>query len=349
MDCPGQPATVWVVVLNWNGLSDTLACLGSLGGQHYASWHVVVVDNGSRGPEAETLEASGLASRVISSPHNLGFAGGSNVGIRHALQNGADYIWLLNNDTIVDPECLTTLVAAGDADERVGLLSPVIYDHAAPHTLKFAGTVVDFDRQERVHLTSVDDMTRTAEGAPLALWGTALLIKRAVVERIGLLDERYFAYTEDMDYSVRALNAGFGTKVVPGAVVYHKEGASLGGVHSPLRAYLAVRNAYLFWSTHLKGRKRLGFRARYASWVLERALSARASPDVVDETLSGAWDALCGRWGPWPQRRPLPRHVKNFVNRWILGWHPYFWIRVLGGDVRGVAGEALGRLFRRRK
>jgi hypothetical protein len=337
---------VWVVILNWNGLPDTLECLASLRRQRYENTHVVVIDNGSQSHEADAIEASKLAELVLRSGKNIGFAAGSNVGIRYALEHGADYVWLLNNDTIVGPDCLSTLVGAGEAEDRVGLLSPVIYDYASPHDVKFTGTIIDFVRQERIHLTSVEDMAHRADITDLALWGTALLIKRGVVERVGLLDERYFAYVEDMDYSVRAVNGGFRTRVVRGAIVYHKEGQSLGGMRSPVREYLLARNFYLFWSTHLKGWRRCGYRTRYVSWVLGRALAARGKQIVADQSLSGGWNALCGRWGSWEQRRPMPEGLKEFVNRWVLGWHPYFWIRLLAGDVRGLSVEVLRRLFR---
>lgn len=348
MDPSEWPPKVWVVILNWNGLADTLECLRSLKRQGYKHTQVVVIDNGSQSREADEIEASNLADSVLRRSKNIGFAAGSNEGIRHALEQGADYVWLLNNDTRVEPDCLTTLVRTGEAEGRVGLLSPVIYDHASPHPVKFTGTIVDFDRQDRTHLTSTEDMARAAHADDLALWGTALLIKRRVVEQVGLLDERYFAYVEDMDYSIRAVNAGFATRVVRRAAVYHKEGRALGGLQSPAREYLMARNSYLFWRTHLRGRQRWGFRARYVSWVLDRALAAHLMPMVADESLHGAWDALRGRWGSWEQSRAMPTALKAFVQRWVLGWHPYFWIRLLAGDVRGLSSEAVRRVFRRR-
>jgi len=339
---------VVVVILNWNGLADTLECLQSLDRQGYPNLSALVVDNGSRPPEPDQLKAQALTAHVILSPSNVGFAGGSNIGMRYALAQDADYVWLLNNDSVVGPGCLAELVAAGEADDRVGLLSPVVYDYASPHEIRFAGTVVDFRRLDRIHLTSVEDMLRRDDADRLALTGTALLVKRRVLERTGLLDERYFAYVEDTDYSTRAVRDGFTTRVVPTAVLYHKEGRALGGLQSPVREYLLVRNWYLFWSTHLVGWRRWGYRRRYVSWVLDRALAARLLPTVADQSLNGAWDALCGRWGSWEQRRPMPAVLKAFVQRWVLGWHPYFWIRLLAGDVRGLSSEAMRRVLRRR-
>jgi hypothetical protein len=346
----GRAPRVVIVILNWNGLADTLACLESVGRQDYASLEVVVVDNGSRSPEADQLEASAPAARVIRSPTNVGYAAGCNIGMRYALARGADYVWLLNNDTLVEPDCLATLVAAGEADDRVGLLSPVVYAHGSSREIKFAGTIVDFGRQERIHLTSVDDMVQRNDAGHLALWGTALLIKRRVLERAGFLDERYFAYVEDTDYCIRAVRSGFMTRVVPGAVLYHKEGRSLGGLQSPIREYLLVRNWYLFWSTHLTGWRRWGFRRRYVAWVLARTVSAREQGNqaLAEHSLSAGWDALRGHWGPWEQRGRLPEGLRRFLDRWVLGWHPYLWIRLLAGDLRGVSAEGLRRVLRLR-
>lgn len=346
MQVGGETARVWVVVLNWNGLNDTLECLQSLRRHDYRETDVVVVDNGSKAAEADELERSGLASSVLRMQENVGFAAGANIGIRHALSHGAEYVWLLNNDTVVEPGCLSRLVQAAEHDPAIGLLSPVVYDYAQPQTITFAGTVIDFDRLERRHLKSIADASAENDRGRLALWGTALLIKREVVERIGILDERYFAYVEDMDYSMRAVKGGYKTKLVPDAAAYHKEGQSLGGVTSPLREYLLARNFYLFWSSHLMGRRRRLYRTRYVSWVLARALAAGDNAVAACQNLNGAWDAFRGNWGSWERSRPMPAAVRKVVDRWVLRWHPNFWIRLLAGDVAGVMTEAWRRLFR---
>ena len=342
---------VVVVILNWNGVADTLECLHSVRRQQYANLEVLVIDNGSRPREADEIEASALTTHVIRHLTNVGYAAGNNIGMRYALAQSADYVWLLNNDTVVGPGCLATLVAAGEADDRVGLLSPVISDYASRGAIKFVGTVLDFVRQEASRcVMSSTDVRPVRAGEQLALWGTALLIKRRVMERTGLLDERYFAYMEDWDYSVRAIRSGFTTQVVSGALLYHKEGRSLGGLQSPVREYLVARNWYLFWSTHLTGWRRWGHRLRYVSWVLARTASAREQGNqaLADHSLSAGWDALRGHWGPWEQRGRLPEGLRRFLDRWVLGWHPYLWIRLLAGDLRGVSAEGLRRVLRLR-
>jgi GT2 family glycosyltransferase len=349
-----RPPAVWVVILNWNGVGDTLDCLHSLKRLRYENLSVVVVDNGSAPSEADQIERSGLARTVLRHPGNLGYAAGCNIGIRHALGQNADYMWLLNNDTIIDRDCLDALMAVGEKDDRIGLLSPIVYEYAAPHAIQFAGTVVDLPGERRPTLTSPDDPAVLGNEGRLALWGTALLVKRRVVEKIGILDERYFAYVEDMDFSVRAMAAGFSTRVVREAAVFHKHGASLGSQGAPIREYLVTRNEYLFWTTHLAGWRRLSYRMRYAPWVLRRMLDARLHGEESAEEYiaSGGWDALRGHWGSWEQRGRAPAPLRAIVNRCVLGWHPYLWARLLAGDLRGVVAEALRRalaLVRKRR
>jgi hypothetical protein len=339
---------VFIIILNWNGLADTLECLTSLAGLTYPHCQTVVVDNGSETGQADAIESSYPSVTLIRNDKNLGYTGGNNVGIRHAMTQGADYIWLLNNDTVVTPDSLTELVAAGERYPRVGLLSPVLYDYEKPHEIQFAGTVIDVTHQSASTHDSLEQVPNVAPGGSLTLWGTALLIKRHVVTSIGYLNERYFAYHEDEDYCFRAVAAGFGTRVEPTAVVFHKSARSLGSGDSPIKEYLMVRNWYLLWMTHLRGWRRWIYPRRYMAWVLDRALnSKRAGRDLVAaHSLDGAWDALRGHFGPWDQRGAMPRVLRRFLLDGLLSWHPYLWIKLLGGEFLVIGREALSRLVR---
>jgi GT2 family glycosyltransferase len=336
-----EPLVV-VVVLNWNGLADTMECLQSLSRLGYQNKRVVVVDNASHGQEATSIEASFPEVTVIRNHMNLGYVGGNNVGIRHGLAQGADYVWLLNNDTTVTTDCLTELIAAAERHRHVGLLSPRIYDYAPPHEIQFAGSVLDWRLETQCILTSSQGSETTNRFGPNLVWGTALLLKRQVAEVIGLLDERFFAYHEDIDYCLRAMSAGFEALVVGEASLYHKRGRSLG---SPVREYLLVRNWYLLWTTHLSGWRRWSYPRRYLAWVLSRVLHA-PSNNVADYALDGAWDALRGHWGSWETKGHMPRVLRVFLVKGLLVWHPYFWIMLIGGDLTGVFSQVVRRLFR---
>lgn len=340
-----QPS-VLIVVLNWNGLADTLECVNSLTGLMYENKKIVVVDNGSENDEATKIATAVPSLTVIRNGENRGYAGGNNVGIRHALAHGADYIWLLNNDTTVAPTSLSELVSAGEQRPDVGLLSPVIYEHDASDELQFTGAVLD--RQHAVHhtLRTMADLEAASKKNPILLWGTALLLRRKAVEAVGLLDERYFAYHEDMDYCLRVLAAGLKTLVVTTAKVYHKTGRSLGLGESPVREYLLVRNWYLFWTTYHVGWQRRTYPSRYLAWALERVLnSTRAgrSP-MADHALDGIWDALRGHWGTWQTKGRMPWIFRAILAKGLLAWHPYAWLMILSGDGADACRQAIRRL-----
>lgn len=347
---PGKQPLVFILVLNWNGLADTTECLRSLSLLGYKNKRVVVVDNGSDGEEAIKIETTFPAVTVIRNKENFGYAGGNNVGIRYALTNGADYVWLLNNDTMVPADCLNELVAAGEKHSSVGLLSPLIYSYAPPHAIEFAGSVLRQRSEEQWTLTLGKAGEAGSESGPVMLWGTALLLKRHVADVVGLLDERYFAYHEDLDYCLRAVAAGFETLVVPEASLYHKRGRSLGSERSPIKEYLLVRNWYLLWTTHLSGWRRWTYPCRYLAWVLNRMVNARqAKKDAaVDYALDGAWDALRGHWGSWETKGHMPRSLRAFLLNGLLAWHPYFTIMVIAGNLAGVWSQVVRRLLRNR-
>jgi GT2 family glycosyltransferase len=326
--------SVFIVVLNWNGLADTLECVRSLDAIEYQNRTVVVVDNGSANAEADQLEAARPGLIVLRSRDNLGYAGGNNLGIRLALERGADYVWLLNNDTIVSPGCVTELVATGERDPQAGILSPVVYEYGDEERIQFSGTVLDRAREQQHTLRSLTELDAASRLGPVLLWGTALFLKRRTAETVGLLDERYFAYHEDVDYCLRVIAAGLHPLIVPSAKVSHKSGRSLGSERSPVREYLMVRNWYLLWSSHLTGWQRRSYPRRYLAWALNRVLDAGREGHVAlaEHALDGIWDGLRGHWGSWQGKGRMPGVLRIFVTRCLLAWHPYFWLLLLSGN-----------------
>lgn len=342
-----QAPSVFIILLNWNGLADTLDCLRSLEGLEYPNAHVVVVDNGSANNEAARIASAYPRATVLCNPENLGYAGGNNRGIRHALAAGADYVWLLNNDATVEASSVAELVRAAEQHPDVGALCPVVYEQGGDK-IQSAGAVLDREREEHRILRTLEDLAAAREEGSLLLWGTALLVRRTTIDSVGLLDERYFAYHEDMDYSVRVMAGGFRTLVVPGATVYHRMGRSLGPGQSPVREYLLVRNWYLFWRTYLVGRRRRSYPRRYLAWALERSMNARltGNPVAADHILDAAWDALRGHWGPWQTKGRMPWPLRAFIARGLLVWHPNLWLMLLTGRVAEVCRQAARRIAR---
>lgn len=215
---------VYVIVLNWNGKDDTLECLRSLRSTNYDNYQIVLVDNGSEDDSVKAVRESFPEVEIVETGKNLGFAGGNNVGMKYAAQKGADYVFLINNDTTVDPNYLTELVAVGDSDANIGLIGSKIYYHSEPDTIWFAGGKTNWlkNKGEHIGLNEKDHRQYETQKEVDYLTGCSLLIKKEVIDKIGVLEEDYFLYYEDTDFSMRARNAGYKIVYAPKSIIYHK-------------------------------------------------------------------------------------------------------------------------------
>lgn len=245
---------VSVVVLNWNGADDTLACLDSLAALTYANFNVVLVDNGSSDASTTRLRAHAAPYplTLIETGRNLGYAGGNNVGTRHALEHGADFVLVLNNDTTVAPDLLERLLDSAQRNPDAGVFSARILYFDEPTRVWFDGArwnpsnlQLEWPGQgeEESSLGTADHETDYACGA-------ALFFRSGVARQIGLLDEAFFLVWEEVDWGFRAREAGWRNLVVPAARVWHKIGVSFGSESSPLRTYFSIRNELLWFSRH---------------------------------------------------------------------------------------------------
>ena len=253
---PIQPAPhITIVMLNWNQEADTLACLQSLVMLSYPAWSIVLVDNGSTDGSADAIarwSQENMPLTLIRNEQNKGFIGGSNVGIRHALTTDTAYIFLLNNDTVVEPDVLTRLIAVAEQAEDIGMVGPKIYQYNRIRILDSAGTrtmlwfaqgfLIGHNEEDRGQYDQATDMPY--------ITGTALLVKRAVIDRIGLMDEDYFNYFDDFDWGYKARKAGYRLLFVPHAVIRHR-GSQAIGFGSPFYIYHVVRSRILFARKHI--------------------------------------------------------------------------------------------------
>lgn len=262
---------VYTVVLNWNGKDNTLSCLASLKRLSVKSFlhHCIVVDNGSTDGSQDAIQREFPGVACIALARNEGFTGGNNTGIRRALVQGAGYVFILNNDTVVDPQVLEELLQACN-DPKVGIASPKIHFEKNSQTMIwYAGASIDWENIYGRH-RGVDEVDRgqyDTQDETGYCTGCAMLVKRSVFEKIGLFDERFFAYYEDADFSVRARNAGFKLVYVPKALVFHKNAASSGGTGSKLQEYFIPRNRLLFAFKHASLRTRLAL-LKEALWLI---------------------------------------------------------------------------------
>lgn len=215
---------VYIIVLNWNGKNDTLDCLKSLRSTDYENYKIIVVDNGSEDDSAAAVRKEFPDVEIVETGKNLGFAGGNNVGIEYAIKQGTDYVFLLNNDTTVDPAYLKTLVEAAEKYPQAGALGSKIYYHSEPERIWFAGGKINrlCNKGEHIGLDEIDKGQYDQIQEVGYLTGCALLIRREIVERVGILENDYFLYYEDVDYSLRIKNAGYKILYVPASKIYHK-------------------------------------------------------------------------------------------------------------------------------
>lgn len=293
--------TLEVVVLNWNGLADTLALLETLRRCRCPEgWRarVRVVDNGSSDGSAARIGAAHPEVTVQALGENRRFAGGNNAGLREALAAGADAVMLLNNDTEADPALYEHLLLALDQDPGAGAAAPLIYFGAPSGDIWYAGGRCSPALGLAAHrgLRKRDAGQYRSVEATGYLTGCCLLARREAWERVGLLDEGYHIYAEDADWCLRARRAGFRLLFVPTARLWHKVSASSGAA-SPWKIYQRLRANLMLFARHARGVGRVTWlpsfvvqQAALAAWLVARGHFAAAA--AVPRAL---FDAAAGR------------------------------------------------------
>lgn len=242
---------VTIIILNWNNWSDTLACFESCRKLTWPEFRIIIVDNNSTDGSEEIFRARCPDVAIIQAGANLGFAGGNNIGIRHALTTGADYVWLLNNDAVADPDALARLVEALQAAPAAAAAGSKIYYHDDPERIWFAGGIWARGRlRVRQRGAGQLDKGEYDELCPVgSVSGCSMLIRSTVIREIGLLDESYFLYWEDTDWCARAQKNGYKALFVPTSHVWHKVSATV-AARSQQQYYYNTRNGLMFCMRH---------------------------------------------------------------------------------------------------
>lgn len=292
-----------LVIVNWNGQKDTMRCLESIAKMRIPNdtqLETIVIDNGSSDGSVEVLSKAFPSVTILALSHNLGFTGGNNTGMQYAMKKNADYVWLLNNDTIVDTNALSLVEAFRDGD--VGVAGSKIYFapgheyHKARYVKKdvgrvfwYAGGLVDWDNMYASHkgVDEVDAGQYDTSEDTMFVTGCSMMIKRSVIEAIGMLDDRFYLYLEDLDFGLRAKKAGFRLVYFPKSVVWHVNAGSSGGAGNPIHEYYITRN-------------RLWIGLRYASIRTKLAL-LREAVRFLGETNTvrqrAVADFFMNKWG----------------------------------------------------
>ena len=298
----GSAPRVAAVVLAWNRLSDTLKCLESLAAAKTPGLEVILVDNASREPVASAVRERFPNVRVIVNAENLGYAGGNNVGLRHALALEADYVFVLNNDAVVAPDAIDELVRLLEHDTAVAAVGARVMQYEVPDRMYGAvGTLAYNPRLihlEGLHADDLEPFSRPRDGDFIP--GCSILFRRAALEHVGLFDERFFAYHEDVDWCTRAWEAGWRVSYLPTAVVRHR-GAIYYGT-SPVadyRYYFYGRNAVLYARKHATPRQTAKLLSTSMVWLggsIVRRMLRGENPRMVLRTARLILTGMCDGW-----------------------------------------------------
>lgn len=248
-----------VIVLHYKHYAHTRACLNSLRASTFRNLDVIAIDNGSDDGAFTALQQEFPEVLAMQLPRNLGFAGGVNVGLRAALDAGTEWLMLLNNDAIVAPDCIEKLIAGLQRHPHIGILSPKFIRPSTGRLGAIGFRVTTYDVQP-VGWDAPDAPADDTETPILfdAVSGGAMLIRRAVIEQIGLFDECFFFYFEDTDFCVRTREAGFDVAYLPAAVVYHSVSESTKSVPGLADFYLG-RSRQIYFRKHLRGAQKWSY------------------------------------------------------------------------------------------
>ena len=291
---------VITVILNTNHRDDTLACLDSLRHTLYRAHSVIVLDNNSSDGSLDAVRSLFPEVEVVSLARNLGYGGNNNVGIELACQHGADWIFVLNEDTILAPDCITRMVEVGESDGRIGMVGPMVYHHSEPDVIQSAGgrlgpawEALHYGENER----DCDQFDHPHDVDWLS--GCSMMVRRACVDQAGALDDRFFYYYDETEWCLRAREYGWRIVHVPAAHLWHK-GVQREYRPSPNVTYYNTRNHFL-----MLARRRAPLKVWLAAWQATlRTLTSwtvkprwRAMREHRNAMWQGTLDFVRRRWG----------------------------------------------------
>lgn len=288
---------VVVVILNTNRRADVLSCLDSLVGGAYGNRADLVLDNASVDGSSEAIRELFPHAQVIPLAENRGYAGNNNLGIRKALKQGAEWVFLLNEDTILSDTCLNELIEVAKLDSSIGILGPMVYHFDEPGVIQSAGGYLS-EQLEALHYGQ-NELDRSQFANPREVdWvtGCSILVRREVLEHVGMLDERFFYYWEETDLCWRARNSGWKVVHVPQAKLWHK-GVQRSYAPSPMVTYYSTRNRFLLMKKH---------HAPFSAWAKALAITCRT---LASWTFRGKWRSKSGH------RNAMWRGTIDFIRR----------------------------------
>lgn len=268
---------VFIILLNYNGYEDTIEAVKSLEEITYNNYEIVVVDNASTNSSFEILKKEmGDRHHVIASGANKGFAFGNNVGIKFAMENGADYVLLINNDTTVEKDFLEHLVESAEEDEKVGLTTGLILNYYNKDIIWYGGGELNWNKFYGYHINEGKELKDTIQEKKEITFATGclMLIKREVIEKIGGLPEEYFMYYEDVDFCAKLMENKYKIIYDPASIIYHKISAASGEAESPFAIEWNTRNRLKFMNKYKNNTSYLKFKSIKTYFYLTRIIKS---------------------------------------------------------------------------
>jgi GT2 family glycosyltransferase len=238
------------IILNTNRREDTLACLESLSQTNYPNQQVLVLDNASVDGSVEAIQSRFPQIQIVNLTENKGYTGNNNLGIATALDLGAEWVFLLNEDVVLDPDSISEMIHLAISDPIIGVVGPLVYHFDQPKVIQSAGGILDANWHAHHAGQNEPDTGQYSDPRPVDwISGCAILVRREVIEQIGALDERFFYYWEETEWCIRAAKAGWRIFLVPQAKVWHK-GVQVNYKPGPNVTYYWTRNRLMALAKH---------------------------------------------------------------------------------------------------
>lgn len=295
---------VAVIVLHWRGLDDTVACLTSLGQQAGVQLRVILVNNDEANADAGLLHAQFPSAVHLNTGRNLGYSGGNNVGLEHALAAGYEHILVLNNDTLLEADCLLNLCRETSGQPSVAAAAPKSYFFAQRNVIYFAGGRISPEGYTEHIGVGLADSPQFDQATDCDwLTGCAILFRAEALRRIGLFEPRYFVCFEDSDWSLRARRAGYRLRYAAQARLWHKVSPNFGQTWSPSYTYYYTRNNLWWIERNFPARRWLALyrhalaRIRYITATAQAAMSPAMAAGVTPAIRAGVRDYVLRRFG----------------------------------------------------
>ncbi len=291
---------VITVILNTNRCVDTLEALASLEKSTYENHSVIVLDNASTDNSIASIKKEFPEVEIIQLTENLGYAGNNNVGIEAAIQKGADWVFVLNEDTVLANACLEFLVAIGEGDPSIGIVGPMVYHYDTPETIQSAGgSLGPYWQSNHIGQNEQDDGQFDRPRDVEWISGCAIMVRRSAIQKVGALDARFFYYWEETEWCLRISRDGWRIVFVPQAKLWHK-GVQQDYRPNPSVTYYSTRNRLLMLAKHQAPLRIWA----HTTWDIFRTLTSwtikpkwRPMHEHRNAMVRGLLDFLFGRWG----------------------------------------------------